>query len=300
MIRNIKKKFEILPKAIKKNKVLKNDRHYVADGEVVISSGVCLRAADAAIIYLVNGPYKNSRLKRSALIFKPGSQLNANKLTVKAANRSYRPENKADNGGIWFLGTGSKAKKDGIELSNNRKIRPSLYKIQQLNTSHLGKRDVYSSGSSRKYLDDIDGISILGLSQDEWNVKKVSSLHAGDDGIDITNSHINLDSLVIKNPTEDCINLSSSRLVIHKNLTLLSPKNGVKDRDLFDFETDEGASFLELHRGIKIEIEGVFGDQVILSSNQMPPPVTKTDNESTYKFKGKLNSSALIFTIDKD
>lgn len=300
MIKTVKHKIEILPNKILKNKTLKSDRYYIVDGEVLVFPGISIRAKDKATILLINGLRTNDRLKRSALIFSPGSKLIANKLAIKAANNEYKLDLRADNGGIWFLGAGAQASNAGIRTLKNRKTNPSLYKIHQLTTSYLGKLDTICPKSPRTHSDDIDGISILGVSIDEWDVQNISSLNAGDDGIDITNSHIHLDSLIVKNPNEDCINLSSSRLVIHKNLSLLSPKNGLKDRDLFDFEVDNGASFLELHRGIKIEMHGVFGDQVILSSNQMPQPVTKTNNERTYKFKGRLKKSALIYTIDID
>ena len=77
-------------------------------------------------------------------------------------------------------------------------------------------------------------------------------------------------------------------------------KTKVIDRDLFDFETDDGASYVELHAGCSVRLEGVFGDQIVLSSTEMPKPNTKTDNERQYSFIGKLKRAALIYSIDED
>jgi hypothetical protein len=106
--------------------------------------------------------------------------------------------------------------------------------------------------------------------------------------------------LEIKAPIEDGINLSSSRLEVHRSLNLDVQKTKDKDRDLVDFETDDGASFLELRRGCWIRLKGVFGDQVVLSSKEMPIPNTKDDNEKAYVFRGKLRHAALIYSIDED
>jgi hypothetical protein len=148
--------------------------------------------------------------------------------------------------------------------------------------------------------DDIDGLSILGVGPAEWSISEVRSFYSADDGIDLTNSHINLDRLKVQAPVEDGINLSSSRLEVRKALKLKIKKTEVQDRDLVDFETDDGPSFLVLHAKCKTDLNGVFGDQVALISDEMPIPDTSTDNETLYKFKGKLQRSALIYSIDQD
>jgi len=106
--------------------------------------------------------------------------------------------------------------------------------------------------------------------------------------------------LEVKAPTEDGINLSSSRVEIHRSLNLDVAKTRITDRDLVDLETDDGASYLELYRGCWVRLYGVFGDQVVLSSTEMPAPNTKDDNEKVYRFRGRLKKAALIYSIDED
>ncbi|WP_353432986.1 hypothetical protein [Polynucleobacter sp. MWH-UH23A] len=289
------KNYILLPPKISHNMILRRSNIYIVEGEVQVLKAASLRAEDGAKIYLVNGMFRKSRLKRSALIFNQGSSFKFINLTISAADKSYKTIKLADNGGVWFLGTKNAASKDSIKIAKKMKIPFSSFTGKKLSLRYLGKEDGQSSIN-----EDIDGISILGVDKHEWNISSVSSNYSGDDGLDLTNSHISLNSLDIKNPAEDAINLSSSRLEIHKSLKICSPKNGIKDRDLFDFESDDGASYLELYRGTSVNIEGVFGDQLNIYSQDMPIPITKGENERTYKFNKKLKNSALIFTIDKD
>lgn len=291
----VNKKYKVLPEKIQKNLLLKSNTIYIVKGEVRVLQGICIKAQDKCTIYIVNGIFKNSRLKRSTLIFNQGSFLDAHNLTIKACDSNYKQEKIANNGGIWFLGSNANASKDGISLKPRFISKPSIYSANSLNLSYLGREDGNTSNN-----DDIDGISVLGLTKYEWQIKKVKSAFSGDDAIDITNSHITLDSLEVDQPVEDGINLSSSRLEINHRIKIKMPKNGIQDRDLFDFEVDDGASYLELHKGCLVDIHGVFGDQVILSSQEMPKPITRLDNERTYKFSRKLKKSALIYTIDRD
>ena len=122
----------------------------------------------------------------------------------------------------------------------------------------------------------------------------------GEDGIDVTNSHIKLDRLEIRHPVEDGMNISSSRVEIHKSLRLDVTKTSETDRDLFDLETDDGASFVELYSRCWVRLKGVFGDQVVLSSTEMPCPDVSDDNEVPYAFEGQLKEASLIFSIDND
>jgi hypothetical protein len=128
----------------------------------------------------------------------------------------------------------------------------------------------------------------------------VRSLHSADDGFDLTNSHIRLDRLEVRHPTEDGLNLNSSRLEIRRSLLLEMPKSHSTDRDLFDFETDEGGAFVELLRGCWVRLRGVFGDQLVLSSPEMPRPVTTADNERSYAFAGRLREDALVYSLSED
>lgn len=289
------KMYKVLPSKIQKKIHLKSNTIYVVQGEVRVLQGVCIKAQENCTIYIENGVFNNSRLKRSALIFNPGSILDAHNLSICACDASHKAKRKADNGGIWFLGTNASANKDGISIGAKRISKTSSYSAKSISTRYLGRED----GGQNKD-DDIDGISILGLAKHEWQIKRITSAYSGDDAIDITNSHLSIDSLAINHPVEDGINLSSSRLEIKRSIKIKMPKNGWRDRDLFDFEVDDGASYLEIHRGCSVDLHGVFGDQVILSSDEMPKPITRLQNERTYAFKRKLKKSALIYTIDKD
>ena len=77
-------------------------------------------------------------------------------------------------------------------------------------------------------------------------------------------------------------------------------KRSYTDRDLFDLETDDGGSYVELPRGCWVRLNGVFGDELVLSSKDMPAADVSDDNESAYYFSGKLKADALVFSISED
>ena len=297
------KPIEILPNLLRKNKVLQAKKIYIVLGEVRVVKKVMLTIQDQTTLLLVNGVFPKSRLKRSALIFEQGSQLKAGRVHLKAADANFKPVKLADNGGLWLLGNYADASKDGISIKTNRKNPLSKFTARSITTRYLGRADNDLSPRAGKRLttgDDIDGFSVLGVGPTEWSIDAVASHHSADDGVDFTNSHVRLMRLEVKAPTEDGINLSSSRLEIHRSLNIEIKKTNITDRDLVDLETDDGASYLELHRGCWVRLLGVFGDQVVLSSKQMPVPNTKDDNEKVYQFSGQLKQAALIYSIDED
>lgn len=290
---------------IKKNRILGNSRRYLICGEVHVQKGVKLTIRDGAQILIANGINKSSRLKRSALIFDRGSTLHAKKVIFRAANSlTGTAEKVADNGGIWFFGAYKESKKDGMGSNNMPKSSSSSFRATKLTTHYLGSGTISSSlklrSKARSSLGDLDAISVMGVSREEWDVSAIKSLNSGDDGFDASNSDVVMDSLVINNPSEDGINLSSSRLSIRKKLEVIVAKDHRCDRDLFDFETDNGASYLELIKGCFLELNGVFGDQLNLFSSELQKPNTKDDNTSNYLYKGRLKKSSLIFSIDED
>jgi hypothetical protein len=61
-------------------------------------------------------------------------------------------------------------------------------------------------------------IKLIGVGPHEWQVSQLRSLHSADDGVDLTNSHIRLNRLEVRQPTEDGLNLSSSRIEIRRSL----------------------------------------------------------------------------------
>lgn len=296
-------KIEIIKANIRKSKNLKAGTTYIIEGEVHVVKGVTLTIEDKVTILLVNGVFPKSIVRRSALIFDQGSAMSAKRLYIKAADTSHKPVKNCDNGGVWFLGNFNDASKDRVSVKMNRKNPLSAFKADMVAVYYLGRKDTYISAKTGKVLDigdDVDGFSVLGVGRNEWNISEVRSHFCGDDGFDVTNSHISLDRLEIKQPTEDGMNISSSRVEIHKSLLLDIRKTADTDRDLFDFETDDGASYVELYSRCWVRLDGVFGDQLVLSSNEMPKPNLKDDNEKNYVFSGQLKTAALIYSIDKD
>ena len=275
------------------------------EGEVHVKKGVTLKVEDKTTILIVNGEFPRSSILRSALIFDQGSALVAQRLYVRACNETFKPVKTADNGGIWFLGNFNDASKDGVSVKLNRKNPLSRFSAKLVATYYLGRPDSIrlkrkGKGKEDPLDDDIDGFSVLGVGKREWDISEIRAFYSADDALDVTNSHISLKRLEIVNPVEDGMNLSSSRVEVHNSLKIDLKKTRTTDRDLFDLETDDGASFVELYAGCWVRLNGVFGDQVVLSSKDMPRAVTVTDNEKSYAFSGKLKSAALIYSIDQD
>jgi uncharacterized membrane protein YgdD (TMEM256/DUF423 family) len=297
------KTIEVISSDILKNKTLSDKKLYVIEGEVRVRKGVTLTVRDKVTILLVNGVFSKSVVRRSALIFAQGSALFAKRFYVKACSAKHKPVKSADNGGIWFLGNYKDASKDNVSVKVDRKNGLSSFTESSVTTHYLGRKEPYNSAKTGSQLgmgDDVDGFSVLGVSPQEWNISSVRTFYSADDGIDVTNSHIKLDRLEVRHPVEDGMNISSSRVEIHKSLLLDVTKTSETDRDLFDLETDDGASFVELYSRCWVRIKGVFGDQVVLSSGDMPRPNTKDDNEVPYVFEGQLKKASLIYSIDSD
>lgn len=302
------KAIEVISGNIRKNLSLGKAKHYVIEGEVHVTKGVTLTIADGATLLIVNGVFPKSQLRRSALIFDQGSVLQAKRFQVKAAGANHRPVRFADNGGIWFLGNYADARtdnddRDGLAVKVNRKNPLSRFTAQTISTSYLGRKDSYVSTKTGKQLDigdDLDGFSLLGVGPTEWNVSTVRVAHSADDGFDLTNSNIRLDRLEVKAPTEDALNLCSSRLEVRRSLALDVTKTGYTDRDIFDFETDDGPAMLVLYKNCWVRVKGVFGDELVMSSKDMPTPYTASNNERKYEFSGRLKKSAMIYSIERD
>lgn len=296
------KHIELIVRDIKKNTTLKANTIHVIDAEVHVAPGVTLTIEDQTTILITNGIKEKSKLRRSALIFDQGSTLKAKRLYIKAADENYKTVKQCDNGGVWFLGNFQDATKDTVSVTVNRKKPLSSFNADLIATYYLGRHDPLSQTVKQKknvVRDDVDGFSILGVGKHEWNVRAIRSFYSADDGIDITNSHVSFNRIEIKNPMEDAFNISSSRVEIHKSLIIDVTKDQRKDRDIFDFEVDDGSSFVEIYKNCAVNICGCFGDQVILSSIDLPQP--NPNPNARYAFKGKsLKRASLIYSIGKD
>lgn len=296
----MKPNYELIDKDITTNRRLSKKTVYVVTSEVRVCEGIRLIVENGTTILIMNGLLPKSRLLRAALIFDQGSILRAGRFYVKACNSEFRQVKQSDNGGLWFIGNYKTASKDKLSVKADRKNSLSSFKADLIATYYLGRLDPNKETSRTKVVDDdIDGFSILGVGPDEWNISEVRSFNSGDDGVDVTNAHIQLDRLKIVAPTEDGLNLSSSRVEIKRSLIIDATKTNVADRDIFDFETDNGASYLEIARHCHIDIRGVFGDELVLSSTDLPKP--KKNPEAKYQYKGVTRqSAALVYSIQQD
>ena len=296
---------KLISSDIASSRHLAADTVWVVDREVHVLDGAELSIDDKATILILNGVVESSTLRRAALIFDPGSKLTATRFSVRAGGPKYRSSRHSDNGGLWFLGTYASGSNDGISVIKKKGQFPSSFQATSITASYLGRKDPEPGSpeealSEDNYEDDIDGVKLIGVGPDEWQVSQLRSLYSGDDGFDLTNSHIRINRLEIRKPTEDGLNVTSSRIEIRRSLILDLEKTSYTDRDLFDLETDDGGSFVELPRGCWVRLNGVFGDELVLSSKDMPAADVSDDNESAYYFSGNLKADALVFSISED
>jgi hypothetical protein len=274
---------------------------YVIDGEVHVLAGVRLTIEDGVNILIKNGKIRRRTIDRSALIFDQGSQLEAMRFQVKAAGADGRPEKRADNGGIWFLGSFHDASKDDVTVIVDRFSKPSRFSATEIHVIDLGNGDPAPSARNLNPRgDDIDGFSVLGVGPREWKIKSVRSDYSADDGFDVTNSEIELDSLVVNSPFEDGLNISSSKVRIRKHLSVeMTPDKTVFDRDVFDLEVDDGPSYVTMAKGCRVIIHGVLGDEIRIKSSDLPHE--DRDGTEHFHFDGySRRGPTSIYSRDQD
>ncbi len=278
-----KKKLEVITEDIFINAKFTSDTVYVIVGEVRILGGVCLEVENNTEIYITNGIFFNKQNQpvKSKLIFDVGSKLYGDNIFFKACGTNYLAEDIANNGGLFFLGSSSQADTDFV--SSNFSVIGSSFNAEFISLSYLGGKDDTTNKSSED-LDDYNAISIIGVNNNEWAIKNVYSEFSGDDGFDVENSSIELNTIRVKLPTEDGLNITSSRVNILDSLSVNMEITQVFDRDIFDLEIDDGTSFIRLAHGCKVQIDGIFGDQLTLVSDDLPQP----DGDKPYVFNGKI------------
>lgn len=264
----------VISSNISSSQVFYKKNIYIILGEVRVLENVKINIENGTNIYIVNGPM------RSSLIFNTGSSLDAKHVYLRACDSKYNPVKVANNGGLWFLGSSSNTDKDKIFVKYN--VNVSSFTAIRIVASYLGRSD--PKGGDGPNTDDIDGISVLGVGSNEWNISSVVSYYSGDDGFDVENSAITLKNLRVVEPKEDGLNITSSQVNILDSLEIDMGKFKDKDRDIFDLEPDEGQAYVRLEEGCNVNISGVFGDQLKLVSKDLPQP----DRMKYYKFTGKL------------
>lgn len=250
---------------------------YIIAQDVLVQPGVTLTVEDNATVLIQNGlipfsPYSSSL--RATLIFKTGSRLVANHLTVSACDALGQVIDKAENGGIVFMGRYRKATKGG--LTNDIFQLPSSFEAASITTHYLGSEDkyIYPIRPSRPVYeaDDWDAYSFMGVGDDEWKIPVVRSYHSGQNGIDALNSFLRVNELEVRESVEDGVNLTSTQMQVASSLTVITPLPIAWDVNLFDFESDFGFSWLKIDSGASVRLFGIFGDQLWLDSPDMPPP----------------------------
>jgi hypothetical protein len=266
--------FKLITKDIDNSTTFVKSTIYVIKGIVRVLANVKITIENGTNIYIMNGPM------RSSLIFNTGSSLDAKHVYLRACDSKYNPVKVANNGGLWFLGSSSNADKDKIFVRYN--VNASSFTAIRIVASYLGRSD--PKGGDGPNTDDIDGISVLGVGSNEWNISSIVSYYSGDDGFDVENSAITLKNLRVVEPKEDGLNITSSRVNILNSLEIDMGKSKGKDRDIFDLEPDEGQAYVRLEKGCNVNISGVFGDQLKLVSKDLPQP----DGNKYYTFTGKL------------
>ncbi len=268
---------------ISKNISFLNSNTYIIVGEIHVLSGVSIYMENNVQIFIRNGDFPTSTIKKSALIFDTGSSLNAGNVYIKACDSNNVSVGVANNGGIWFLGSAGIIDKDGITTTYSP--NSSNFIAAKIFTYFLGSKDPVKKAVAPSA--DQDAITVLACGNNEWNVKELISDNSGDNGIDVVLSYITLNNINVSNSGEDGVNLQSSKVNVNQRLKVLVPLTSVFDRDIFDFEANDAASYLRIAKGVQTNLQGIFGDQLSLVSNDLPQPTTGVYNYNATTSKGQ-------------
>jgi hypothetical protein len=160
------KKIEVITNDIEIDSCFKSNIIYVIVGEIRVLPKITIKVECGTHIYLANGVYngKNNNPVKSKLIFETGSKLFASKIYFSACDNFLIPVKLADNGGVFFLGSSSKAEKDFV--SSDFSTESSFFSAELISLSYLGGKDPSNTNDN---LDDYDAISIVGVNNNEWD-----------------------------------------------------------------------------------------------------------------------------------
>jgi len=277
---------------------------YIVDGEIHVRPGVTLTIDDGVTVLIRNGYRPVRTITASALIFDSGSKLRAKTVTFGSADDQNRQTTATNNGGVFFLGTSRSCSKDGITVDTSTASGRSSFVADLLVFDSLGRADPRYGDGDGNARDDIDAVSLLGLGLTEWRVKAVRTQNSGDDGFDVTNSSIALDSLTVVNPAEDGLNITSSTVLIRRSLTVAMSPSISPDRELFDLEVDDGGARISIDRLAYVDLRGYWGsvfDEVTLNSPDMPTPPRRGTTGQWYVYTGMLTRGpALVYSTIAD
>ncbi len=276
---------------------------YVITAEVHVRRGVTLTIDDGVEVRIRNGTVGGRLLTCRALIFDAGSSLAARNVVFQAANDANEAVTVANNGGIFFCGGTRTATKDNVSSLNLK--RPTIgwsFVAESITANYLGRTDPRGGDGAGNARDDIDAVSVIGAVFQEWQVRSVTVNHAGDDGFDLTNASIAMETVRIFDPVEDGLNLNSSLLQIRPGgrLEVDMTTRTDRDREIFDFEVDTAPVQISIAPTATVDIRGYWdnspGDlRIDVRSSDMPRPSLLT--RQWYAFTGTLARQALIFSI---
>ncbi len=280
---------------------LRREHTYIVHGEVHVRAGVTLTIEDGATILIRNGLLPRRSIDTSALIFDSGSRLRAGTVTFASADTKGSRVKRPDNGGVCFCGSHKSGTKDGI--SSDGRAPRSDFRAERIILDHVGRPDPLKGDGNDNDRDDIDAVSLIGVGRKEWNVKGIESHSSGDDGFDAYNSSIALDTLIVTNPTEDGVNLTSSDVTIHCSCSIEMSRSKAPDRELFDFEIDNGRCAITIEPSALVKLSGFWGneaDDALLESSEMPRPPALAAPNIRYEFDGTLSKRAMIRSNSTD
>ncbi len=272
---------------------------YVIAGAVHVVAGATLTIEDGTEVRIRNGQRPTSPIQKNALFFDPGSRLEAGTVVFKAAGPDDLEAAVANNGGLWFMGGSFSGGWKGITTTADPILRSS-FNADAIVASWLGNVDpgdpIVGPDPEARLGDDMSGIVVLGVGRSEWSIDGLTSDDAGDNGLAFTASQFSLLEIHVADPGEDGLNMNGGNVEVVEELEILVPLNDVWDRDIFDFERDfeiDGRTSLTIEQGCEVNVLGIFGDQLLFDSPDMPPP-DPCDCQA-YAFTGPLvNGPAVV------
>jgi len=298
----IQARTEVISSDIVRNTTFTYGKTYIIESEIHVRSGITLTIEDGVTVLIRNGQRAIRNITTSALVFDSGSRMVAATVTFGSTDSRNLPIAYADNGGVFFCGSTRAGSKDGISAVKQSLL--SSFKADRIIATHTGRTDPLGGDGNNNVADDIDGLSVIGVGESEWNIKAVEVRFSGDDGFDVTNSSITMDELIVSYSVEDGLNISSSLVQVRRNCSIVMGLSNAPDRELFDLEVDNGPSRVVLAREAAVDLRGYWGsifDEVRLSSPDMPAPEKFGGERHWYVYNGKLVlGSATIFSINAD
>jgi hypothetical protein len=274
---------KIILNNINKNTFFTNNFTYLIVGEVHVLNGISLYIEDNTTILLrncININNVNRSTDYSTLIFDTGSTVIAKKLFIKSVDKNNKKVKYADNGGLIFLGsTVDTQYKLYNTISSQLSPITSNYSIEELIIEYLGSVNN-------------NNITIIGVNNNEFNIKKIKSFYSGNIGLNIINSTINIDRLYINNPMGN-IGIENNNSIININKSLKITITNNKMASLFNFIVNSLTPNIKINKKANIYLKAPH-----FNTKENPLVVVSTDiilPTSPYFVIAKLLKQIYIF-----